>query len=433
MKTRILGLLVLLMMPLLAAAQRKAETVNYDDYFTDQTLRVDYTFAGDQKHTMVFLDELIRTDGWHGRRHHLDELPLEGTGDIEMKDDATGKVIYRTSFSTLFQEWLSTDEAAHTAKSFENVYLLPYPKQPVSLTVSLRNMHGETITTYTHRVNPADILIRHQKPATQPRVTQLLYSGTPRDCIDVVIMSEGYTEKEEAIFLKDAYATRDALLAHEPFKSMKDRFNLIAVFTPSHDSGVSVPSRNEWCSTPFGSHFDTFYSARYLTSRQLKNIHNALLGTAYEHIIILANTTVYGGGGIYNSFTLTTAHNPDFAPVVVHEFGHSFGGLADEYFYDNDVMTDSYSHAKEPWEANVTNLVDFEGKKWSSLIPKKTPRPTPVADQKKYPVGLYEGAAYSKKGFYRASYNCRMRTNVAPEFCPACQLGLRNLIEFYTR
>ena len=133
----------------------------------------------------------------------------------------------------------------------------------------------------------------------------------------------------------------------------------------------------------------------------MKSIHNALAGIPYEHIIILANTDVYGGGGIYNSYTLTTAHHPMFKPVVVHEFGHSFGGLADEYFYEDDTMTDTY------------------------------PVPTPVAQQKNYPVGVYEGGGYSFKGIYRPAYNCRMKTNEHPEFCPVCQRAIRRIIEFY--
>ena len=223
----------------------------------------------------------------------------------------------------------------------------------------------------------------------------------------------------------------DALFSHEPFKSLKERFNVVAVASPSLDSGVSVPRLGEWKQTAFGSHFSTFYSDRYLTTLNVKSIHDALAGIDYEHIIILANTDEYGGGGIYNSYTLTTAHHPMFRPVVVHEFGHSFGGLGDEYFYDDDVMTDTYPLDIEPWEQNITTQVDFDSK-WKDMLQKGTPNPTPVDQKGKYAVGVYEGGGYSAKGIYRPAFNCRMRTNENPEFCPVCQRALSRLILFYT-
>ena len=156
-----------------------------------------------------------------------------------------------------------------------------------------------------------------------------------------------------------------------------------------------------------------------------------MAGIPYEHIIILANTEQYGGGGIYNAFTLTTAHHPNFRPVVVHEFGHSFGGLADEYFYDEDVMNGLYPLNIEPWEQNITTRINFASK-WEDLLTKATPVPTPVANKAKYPIGVYEGGGYSAKGIYRPAFDCRMRTNEYPTFCPVCQRAIQRIIEFYT-
>lgn len=232
------------------------------------------------------------------------------------------------------------------------------------------------------------------------------------------------------MFSIDAQRTCESLFSHEPFRSMKQKFNIVAVASPSTDSGVSVPRADQWKQTAVHSHFDTFYSERYLTTSRVKSIHNALAGIPYEHIIILANTDVYGGGGIYNSYTLTTAHHSMFKPVVVHEFGHSFGGLADEYFYEDDTMTDTYPLDVEPWEQNITTRVNFASK-WEDMLPPHIPVPTPVAQQKNYPVGVYEGGGYSFKGIYRPAYNCRMKTNEHPEFCPVCQRAIRRIIEFY--
>ena len=250
---------------------------------------------------------------------------------------------------------------------------------------------------------------------------------------DVAIMAEGYTEQEMDLFYKDAQTACDALFSHEPFKKLKNKFNVVAVASPSQDSGVSVPGKGEWKSTAVSSHFNTFYSDRYLTTSRVKSIHNWLAGIPYEHIIILANTDTYGGGGIYNSYTLTTAHHPMFKPVVVHEFGHSFGGLADEYAY-TEAPSPQYPYEVEPWEQNITSLVDFESK-WKDMIPAHTPIPTPVATQKPdiyNKVGVYEGAGYTKKGIYRPVTECRMKINEAPAFCPVCQRALERLINFYT-
>ena len=403
---------------------------NFADYFQNKTLRVDYIFTGDATQQAIYLDELSQLPTWAGRQHHLSELPLEGNGQIIMKDLASKQCIYKTSFSSLFQEWLSTDEAKETAKGFENTFLLPYPKQPVEIEVTLYSPRKKTMATYKHIVRPNDILIHKRGVSHVTPHRYMLQSGNEKDCIDVAILAEGYTEKEMDIFYQDAQYTCESLFSYEPFRSMKGKFNIVAVASPSTDCGVSVPRENLWKETTVHSHFDTFYSDRYLTTSRVKSIHNALAGIPYEHIIILANTDVYGGGGIYNSYTLTTAHHPMFKPVVVHEFGHSFGGLADEYFYEDDVMTDTYPLDIEPWEQNISTQVNFASK-WKDILPSGTPIPTPITERKEYPVGVYEGGGYSANGIYRPAYDCRMKTNSYPEFCPVCQRAIRRMIKFY--
>ena len=421
---------LLLLQFVLVALCMSSHAQEFQAFFEEKSLRIDYLFTGDATRQEISLDKLSSWEGWAGRKHRLGELPLEGNGQVEVSDEATGQVIYRTSFSSLFSEWLSTDEAQTTRKSFEAAFLVPFPKQPVRVKVSLLNSRHQVMSAMTHRVDPKDILIHAMGQRITPH-KYLVKSGEPDRCVDIAICAEGYTEQEMELFYKDAQVACDALFSHEPFKSMKKRFNVVAVASPSLDSGVSVPRLGQWKQTAFGSHFSTFYSDRYLTTLQVKSIHDALAGIDYEHIIILANTDEYGGGGIYNSYTLTTAHHPMFRPVVVHEFGHSFGGLADEYFYDDDVMTDSYPLDVEPWEQNITTQVNFDSK-WKDMLPKGTPNPTPVNQKEKHPVGVYEGGGYSSKGIYRPAFNCRMRTNEHPEFCPVCQRALRRLIEFYT-
>lgn len=419
----------LFLLCLMAAISLHAQS--FADYFADKTLRVDYIFTGNAAKQEICLDGLSCLPSWAGRKHHLSELPLQGNGQIIMRDAANGSVIYKTSFSSLFQEWLETDEAKAVTKGFENTFLLPYPLRPAEIEITLLDPRRNVRASMKHTVSPDDILIHQKGTAHITPHKYLLQSGNTAKCIDVAILAEGYTPEEMPVFYEDAAIACESLFAHEPFRSMKKHFNIVAVASPSEDSGVSVPRLGEWKRTAFSSHFSTFYSDRYLTTSRVKSIHDALAGIPYEHIIILANTEEYGGGGIYNSYTLTTAHHPMFRPVVVHEFGHSFGGLADEYFYDNDVMTDTYPLDVEPWEQNISTRINFTSK-WEDMLAQGTPVPTPSSESGTYPVGVYEGAGYSAKGIYRPADNCRMRTNEYPTFCPVCQRAICRVIEFYT-
>jgi len=392
---------------------------DFDKWFSDKTLRIDYIFSGNDHEQHIAVDELCQEPRWYGKRQRLAEVPVEGNGQITVRDHKTGMVIYRNSFSTLFQEWQSYPEAKTATKSFENVFLVPMPKDTADITVDLRDNRRQVTSSLTHTVVPSDILIRHigEKGVT-PYVTLQQADDTTR-CIHIAYVAEGYTKAEMPLFLEDARKAMGFLFSYEPFKSMKGRFNIVAVESPSVDSGTSIPGKGIWKNTALHSNFDTFYSDRYLTTLHLKDLHNWLAGTPYEHIIVLVNTDKYGGGGILNSYNLSMTHHDCFRPVVVHEFGHSFAGLADEYAYDTEEVP-MYPHDVEPWEKNITTKVNFHGK-WENLIGK---------DPK---AGFYEGAGYSPKGVYRAYPDCRMRTNEYPEFCPACKQAIQSVIDFYTR
>ena len=406
---------------------------DFDHWFINRTLRVDYSFVGTDKEADLSLIELVSSPGWWGRRHHLDSLALRGNGQITMQDAASGDTIYRMSFSSLFQEWQTTEEATRVRRSFENVYLLPFPKRPADVSVELLDNRGAVKARLRHRVDPSDILIRRTDSLPAAPHRYITRGGTPDDCIDVAIVAEGYTETEMEAFYADARAATEAIFAHEPFKSLKGHFNVVAVATPSAESGVSRPKQGSWRRTAFGSHFDTFYSDRYLTTLRLRTLHDALAGIPYEHIIILANTNQYGGGGIYNSYVLSSTRHAQFLPVVVHEFGHSFAALADEYAYD-DEYSPMYPDGIEPWEQNITTLTRFDAK-WADLVPAGTPVPTPPVksdDGRFSKVGLYEGAGYRSRGVYRPCTDCRMRTNTAPEFCPVCRRAIERLVRYYT-
>ena len=390
---------------------------NINSYSQSQTLRVDYIFSGTDKASEISLDEMSRFDGWAGRRVNLKEVPVRGNGQILMTDAQSGDTLYRQSFSTLFQEWQTTEEATKLRRSFENVFLLPMPQTKAKVKVEIYDFYGNVCASLKHDVDPKDILIRNLSPAPAEH-KYLLQSGLSEDKIDVAIVAEGYTKEEMNTFYADAQKAMQALFRHEPFGRYKDAFNIVAVALESQESGVSVPGEGEWKNTALKAHFNTFYMDRYLTTLRLKNMHDKLSDIPYEHIVILANTDTYGGGGIYNSYTLTTAHHPAFEPVVVHEFGHSFAGLADEYYYDDMYVQYYYPHT-EPWEQNITTLKDFDSK-WKDMLD---------AGQ----AQLLEGAGYQSKGVYRPAPDCRMHTNRADCFCPVCQRAISRIIEFYIK
>lgn len=450
--------------------EQERKLPDMDGRLREETLRISYTFSGTDKTSAISVDELCRLNGWAGRRTHMKEVPLRGNGQICMTTATEGDTLYRTSFSTLFQEWQATEEATRVQKSFENVFLVPMPDVPVNITVELYDFKDNVAASLTHPVDPKDILIRpvggyRPAPAAGSSSDDLinsliegnstgryiLYSGAPEEKIDVAIVAEGYTEEEMGTFYADAQATVESMFNHQPYTELKDRFNFIAVAAVSEDSGVSVPRQGIWKETAVGSNFDTFYSDRYLTTLRLRQLHDVLADVPYEHIIILANTDTYGGGGIFNSYTLTTAHHRLFKPVVVHEFGHSFAGLADEYFYD-DQYVEYYYPGIEPWEKNITTLADF-GSKWQNLLPEgavvqedgtvilpddnasgKSGKAAKKASRNHQHDGawLYEGGGYQSKGVWRGAEDCRMRTNEAPVFCPVCQQAITDIIRFYT-
>lgn len=451
----ILLALVMLMNGMMAMAQ------SFDEYFEDNTLRLDYIFAGNAKVQSIYLEDLKKQDRWAGRKNRLAEKFLNGNGQVTVRDHATQKVIYVTTFSSLFQEWIQDKEAKSVNRAFETSYNVPFPKASIDVTVTLTDYHHKVVASMTHTVDPKDILIRHIGKNGIP--FRYIWKGNPdvqgaankgeadiTGCVDLAILAEGYTEAQMDKFYADCERSVEALFEREPFKSLKNKFNVVAVAAPSLESGPSVPHSNVWNVTAASTNYDTFYSQRYLTTKNMHRVYDLLSGVPFEHIMVLVNSDIYGGGGIYNQVTVATSDHPTFKQVFVHEFGHSYGGLGDEYAYD-DMDEIWYPSDVEPWEPNLTTLKDFS-KKWADLMPKNQPIPTPldptVPDNKDVDlnnakqmaklnactqvVGVFEGAGYQSKGCYRPAQECRMKINEVQDFCPVCARAIRRITDFYT-
>lgn len=430
-----------------AASQAQGNQTEFSRNFSDSTLRIDYVFGGGPSGIHVMLDKQSKSAGWAGRRHNLKSVPQAGNGSIMVVDPVSGDTLYRNTFSSLFQEWVHTPEAQTTSRSFENTFIVPLPLREADIVMTLLDNRHQKTASLTHRYRPDDelVAVRGQNPLPHKYIHK---GGDPKNTIDIAMLAEGYREEEMDSFINQASRIANEILRYEPYASHKDKFNFVAVMTPSRDSGVSVPLKNQWLDTAFGSHYSTFYSSRYLTTPHVQKLHDSLSGIPYEHILIIVNTPEYGGGGIYNSYQIAAANHPLTLPVSVHEFGHSFGGLADEYFYEGEE-DDTYPLDVEPWEPNITTLVDFDSK-WKDMVKPGTPIPTPWQEEnlsrdekmkraaenkdkaKVEVVGAYEGGGYKSKGVYRPVETCRMRDNYHPTFCPVCEKALTDLIIFYT-
>ncbi|MDO5446793.1 MAG: M64 family metallopeptidase [Prevotellaceae bacterium] len=391
--------------------------VDFDTFFEDNTLRIDYIFSGDHDKQSISLSRLCKKSVWAGRRAHLDEEYLKGDGQLYVYDHATQQLIYVHNFSSLFSEWLMTDEAQHTSKAFATSYNIPFPKRTIDVKIRLLDHHAKPLTELSIMVDPTDILIRRIGENGIP-YKYLLKNGSPSDCIDLAIVAEGYTDKEMDKFYRDCDNAVEALFTNEPFTQLKGKFNIVAVAPTSMDSGPSVPHDSIWTVTALGSHFDTFYSDRYLTIPDDHKLHDILSNVPFEHIITLVNTPVYGGGGIFNQWLTFSSDNKKSAKVFVHEFGHAYAGLGDEYDTE-EYIEERYPADAEPWEPNLTTMKDF-AKKWEDMVGKDG-------------VGVFEGAGYMKKGCYRPVDVCLMRmVRPTDNFCPVCIRAILGITDFYT-
>lgn len=402
----------------------------YSDFFTGKACRVDFHFCGNAHQTSVFLDNVKQEPFWGGRRSHLSHDLNLGDFRFRVLDSISNRQIYVDGFCALYHEWQSTPEALNTSKSFEQTIQFPFPQNPVKLIIEKRLDLDHWEELFTYNLSPADKLIQQTRLKTIP-VKIITKTVSPENAIDIAVIAEGYKAKDQQKFYKDAQRLAENLLTHEPFTKYKNRINIYAIASPSEDSGISIPQDDEWKNTSVGSHFFTFYEPRYLTTANIFRVRDLAALVPYDAIYILANTSTYGGGGIFNFYALTAADNNLAKQVTVHEFGHSFAGLADEYFYDKDVLDATYDIKKEPWEPNITSLIQFD-RKWKDQLTEGTPIPTKPSKETKSKLGVFEGGGYLKKGMYRPMFDCRMRTNEAPEFCSVCQQAVERMILFLT-
>lgn len=399
---------------------------DFDKYFTSGVLRFDYLLAGKSDTAYVFPSEIKKEKIWAGSKKFLVDTLNLGTYQYRVFDQKSGELIYLKGFSPLFQEWQTTPEAKKISRSFYQVLRFPLPKLPVRIEIDQRKRNGNFESVYSTVIDPSDYFILNEN-SSPVKKKDILLSGNPNHKIDIAFLAEGYTEGEMAKFLKDCKSLTDSLFKAAPFSKMKNYFNIYALETPSIESGTDVPGEKIYRNTVFNSSFYTFDISRYLTTSDMKTIHDKAAGIPYDQLIILVNTDRYGGGGFYNYLHVCTSDNKLSPKVFIHEFGHSFAGLADEYYTSEVAFEDYYNLKVEPWEPNLTTLVNFDSK-WKNMIEATTPVPTPRTPDYYTKVGAFEGGGYTAKGIYSPMENCRMKSNETSHFCPVCQKAIIEVI-----
>lgn len=405
--------------------------IDYSNWFLPKALRIDYFLTGDFEKQSIYLEGLSEEPFWSGSSNTLIDPFSYGNYRIEVTDKKTGVRIYSKGYCTLFEEWRTTDEAKITPKAFEQVARIPYPKNPITVEFQGRQKDGVFVMLYKFDVDPSSIFISREMIVKYP-VKQIISKGKPSQMLDISFIAEGYTKSQMRSFREDVKRLYDYLVTQEPFTRFKDKINIWAIEPPSELSGPDNPGKNIWNKTPVGSTFYTFGTDRYLTTLKFKSVMDVAANAPGDIIYILVNSTEYGGGGVYNHYNVSTADHSLSNKVFIHEFGHGLVGLGDEYFDSDVAYSDFYPKGVEPWEPNLTTMVNFESK-WKSMIESGTPIPTPANEPYKNKVGVFEGGGYVSKGVFRPSINCRMRSNEAKGFCPVCVKAIEDVLNFYTK
>ena len=401
--------------------------VEYDKYFTDNQLRIDYYLFGNADTVSYALDKLVKEPKWGGPRVQLVDEMNYGMYFFEVTLPKSEVVLYSHGYCLLFGEWQTTEEAQKINKGFHESVVMPFPKETVWVTFYAKDDRLKTSEMMQIVVDPNDYFI---KPAPQlPYEILNIYGDYPvENAVDIVLLPDGYTEQEMEKFDRDCQFFVQSLFNYEPYTRYKDRFNVRAIKVPSQDSDITMPGDKLYRNTALSCSFWTFDSERYCMTYDNETMKTLAGQVPYDQIYILANTKKYGGGGIFNSYCVSTTGNSYSSDVIIHEFGHGFAGLADEYAYDG---TDNYCLEVEPWEPNITTLIGFDSK-WQDMIGKKTPVPTPVEKKYNNTVGVYEGAGYQKTGIYRPMIDCLMNTFNGKKFCPVCERAIERMIKHYT-
>ncbi|MGD8778067.1 MAG: M64 family metallopeptidase [Ignavibacteria bacterium] len=470
-----------------------AQGIKFEDYFEDHTMRIDYHHTGDAKTEIISIDKIYKYGTWAGSLTKLIDNFNNGAYYHKIYDAESGELIYSKGFDSYFKEYrLSGPAIDGVIKAFHESAIIPYPKKKIKFTLSKRDKYNKLNEIWSTEIDPADIMISRQNfTDNDVKVYKSHYSGDPHTKVDIAIIGDGYTAEEETKFKEDVEKFTKYFFEVEPYKSEKDKFNIYGVLKPSEESGVDEPRANIYKNTALSSTFNSMGSERYLLTEDNKALRDIAAHVSYDALYIMVNHKRYGGGGIYNFYCTFTADNQFQKYLFVHEFGHSFAGLADEYYTSSIAYNDFYPAGIEPVEPNITRLLDKKNIKWKHLLSPGIEIPTPwgkeeydstdykwqalrrklndniaklkrenaskeeikaaeldydkrdrerskrvdeyMKAQEHYgKVGAFEGAGYVSEGVYRPMLDCLMFSKSDIPFCKVCEEAIKKVIKHYT-
>jgi len=440
---------------------------------TPRTMRLDYFHTGNAAEERFALDAVVLEGAWPGHPNRTFDDSNLGKYYFEVVDKGTNRILYSRGFASIFGEWETTGEAKEGNRTFHESLRFPEPKAPVQIVLKKRDSQNAFREIWSLIVDPSAPTVDRAAPSGAARVWPVMKNGEPRDKVDILLLGDGYTAAEVEKWHRDARRLSDLLFAVSPFQERKSDFNVWALDTPAEESGVARPSDGVYRRSPLRASYDAFGSERYVLTFDNKRMREAAAAAPYEFVEIVVNDRKYGGGGIHNLYASVAADNMWSPYIFVHEFGHHFAGLADEY-YTSDVAYQGSDSRPEPWEPNVT--ADPASARWKDLLTPGTPLPTPwpkeefEAAQKGYQtkrreiranhrpeeemetlfreeqqhstkllgsspfgsrVGAFEGAMYQARGYYRPQADCIMFTRTEAGFCAVCRRAIERVISLY--
>ncbi len=450
--------------------------VEFDSFFLDRTMRMDCFHTGNATEEMFAVDRVLSDGAWAGSKKVLiDKLEL-GPYFFEVLDRDSKVLLYSRGFANIFGEWQTIPEAKEGWGTFQESLRFPWPRKPVTVIIKKRDAQNKFRQIWTAEIDPSSRQVNPAERINARRINVIADNGPSQEKLDIVILGDGYTSAEMEKFRSDASRLSEVLLSAEPFSSRRNDINIRSVETPSEVSGVNRPHHGVFKRTPLSVSYSAFDSERYALAYDNRTIRDVASAVPYEFMVILINERTYGGGGIYNLYTTVAADNMFSNYIMVHEMGHHMAALADEY-YTSSVSYEMPEITVEPYETNVTAMLDRDNLKWKDLVEEGTPIPTPwnkeefddfgyriqrerdsirknllpenvmedlfvrqmnaeneYFDKEQYAgkVGAFEGANYYQKGMYRSQLDCIMYTR-HQVFCEVCRRSISDIIDQYSR
>lgn len=489
MKRAIVYIIVILFIPGVQFAQT---SLNFDDYFVDKTMRLDYFHIGDAKEEWITVDQVYEQGTWAGSQRNLVDNFDNGRYYAKIYDSSSGQLIFSKGFDSYFGEYKTTNQALKGIKrAYHETILIPYPKKNIRFTLEVRNRENILLPLFSQEIDPSSVSIIKENLDKKVKIFEIRKNGSPHEKIDIAFIAEGYTSEEEEKVEADFKRFTEIFFNHEPYRTYKDRFNIYGVFKPSEESGCDEPRPGIFKNTALNATFNSLGSERYLLTEDNRSLRDIAAHVPYDTLFIMINHKRYGGGGIYNLYCTFTVDNQWYEYLFLHEFGHSFAGLADEYYTSSVAYNEFYPRGVEPAEPNITALLDPKSLKWKDSLTPYIEIPTPwkkegfdkmdLAYQKirreinekiarmkreKAPqtevekieqesdrlsrdhaknvddyfsksrfrdkVGVFEGAGYSAKGLYRPMLDCLMFTKGKKPFCKICEQAVVRVIKYYS-